>query len=340
MRSKIEISKKTDLPVSNFNRDKCRGIARKLRNKIEDRVANYIYHYSDVKGFQGIIKSNEIWMTNATSLNDETDLRNPFRGEDVLGSIQFKNPDLFDALKKNEQALNTEQVKDYYLASFSKNNNSLDQFRAYGNYCCIGFDTKKLRNRGFQLFRCVYEQKDIKKWIIRKDSLSEWQNECFNNPRGERYRRFSFYDLEFAKQAKFKNKHYESEKEIRLLVTSNSSWGWCTNSPEIFCNQPSIYSRKLNKFNAPVPYVKFFIPKKPKTTKELEKLVKNKSEHETKQIIRELEEFQGRDLLPINEVVIGPMQLQEETVIAIQIFLQENGYDKVNVIASDIPYRG
>ena len=41
-----------------------------------------------------------------------------------------------------------------------------------------------------------------------------------------------------------------------------------------------------------------------------------------------------------DKVIIGPMQHQEEEVYATKLFLLENGYDKVSVIPSDIPFRG
>ena len=47
-----------------------------------------------------------------------------------------------------------------------------------------------------------------------------------------------------------------------------------------------------------------------------------------------------RDLLPVQEVWIGPMVRQEEAKLACEIMLQEKGYKDVPVIASDIPYRG
>lgn len=198
---------------------------------------------------------------------------------------------------------------------------------------------KRLKKNRFSLFRCVYKKSDIEKWIIRKDKLKEWKNNYFDNEEGKSYKKVAFGWVNFARQAKLKNKHYKFEKEIRLLAVSNSSWSY-TNSPEMYCDQPAIYFRNNNMFNAPVPYVKFFIPKKPKTKKELEKIVKSKSRIETKQIIRKMEEEQGRELLPINKVIIGPMQHQEEEVYATKIFLLENGYDNVNVIKSDIPFRG
>ncbi len=53
-----------------------------------------------------------------------------------------------------------------------------------------------------------------------------------------------------------------------------------------------------------------------------------------------MENGQEKELLPIKEIIIGPMQHQEEAVKATEIFLLENGYDEVKVTPSDIPFRG
>ena len=308
--------------------------------KINDRITHSIYHYTNNEGFKGIISSKEIWMTNALFVNDKSELRMSLEGG-IFQNIDFENHE-FDLLKNESQRSKSKDIEDYYLASFSEDDNSLYQFRVYGNYC-IGFDPKKLQKYKFDLYKCVYEQEEIKDWFIKKDKMSEWKNDCFNNERGSSYKRTAFYHTQFAGWAKSKNKHYKFEKEIRSLVVSNSSWDsgfgydYC---PELFCDQPTIYFRDDKFFNIPVPYVKFYIPKNPKSFKELEQMVEGKSRIETKQIIRKMEEDQEKELLPINKVRIGPMPNQEEVVSATKIFLLENGYDKVVVEPSDIPFRG
>jgi hypothetical protein len=276
-------------------------------------------------------------MTNALFVNDTTELRASLE-EELLKDVQFINRE-FDIFKNESQRLEDRDIEDYYLASFSKDGNSLYQFRAYGNYS-IGFDAKKLKKNRFALFRCVYEQGHIRDWIIRMDNLQDWQNECFANKKGKSYKRAAFHDVKYGKQAKLKSRYYKSEGEIRLLVVSNSSWSPHADSPEMFCDQPAIYFRDHDLFDVPVPYVKFFIPKKPKTRRELETMIRGKSEFQTKQIIKDMELEQERELLPINKVTIGPMQYQEEAVSAAKIFLREQGYHKVEVIPSKIPFRG
>ena len=53
------------------------------------------------------------------------------------------------------------------------------------------------------------------------------------------------------------------------------------------------------------------------------------------------EERKGpRNLLPIEDILIGPMLDQEKAKAACEILLYANGYNKVSVDISKIPYRG
>jgi hypothetical protein len=47
-----------------------------------------------------------------------------------------------------------------------------------------------------------------------------------------------------------------------------------------------------------------------------------------------------RKLLPITEVIVGPMAHQKEARAAYEILLAERGYKSVGVSVSSIPYRG
>lgn len=123
------------------------------------------------------------------------------------------------------------------------------------------------------------------------------------------------------------------------MTVSSCSWDH-PGLQMLYCEEPAIYFRHDDFFDVPIPYVKFFIPEEEKSADELEAMVVGKSQIEAKQIIREMEEKQERKLLPITEVVIGPMQHQEDVVAATRIFLLEKGYENVDIKSSNIPFRG
>ena len=329
-----------------FNANECWGVLQQLDCNIVDEVTATIYHYTRAESFKGIIESRELWMTNAFFVNDITEIRRPLNGKELFRDVQFENPNEFEEFKNEQCPPDDEAVKKHYLVSFSKQHNSLYQFREYGDYC-IGFDPQKLERecfpRTFRWFECIYDPKDIKEWIITKYKLPEWNKVCFSNEQGKAYKRAAFDDLKFTVQAKFKNEHFNPENEVRLLAKFDHLWAWddYNGSVAMFGGQPAIYFKNNDGFNAPVPYVKFFIPKEEITKEELDVIFRDSnSAIEAKQYIRDREEKQERELLPIKEVIIGPMRHQKEAVVATQIFLDENGYDKVKVIPSDIPFRG
>jgi hypothetical protein len=124
------------------------------------------------------------------------------------------------------------------------------------------------------------------------------------------------------------------EKEIRLVATSHHNWGYL-NSPEMHEDDLPIHFRPHHLCGF-VPYLKFFIERKsnsrPQGTKETERQMKERKLNE--------EGAKQRKLLPIKEVIVGPMAHQKEAKTACEILLSERGYKQVKVEVSDIPYRG
>ncbi len=292
-----------------------------------------IYHYTSANGLRGILTNHEIWLTNTAFVNDITECKALKSEMDLFNEENFSNPDVkkawFDYLKQDKED------NSLYIGSFSRTEDFLGQWRAYGSYS-IGFETYKLAESNFNLYECVYDKEKIRDWILEKEKADEWSGKYLN----EQARRMAAHSLIYVASMKYKNVNYENEREVRLIAVSNHSWGLYTNSPEMYCEQSAIYFRNHNLLNVPVSYVKFFIPKESKTRKELERIVKSKSQIETKQIIRNIETKQERALLPIREIRIGPMVQQNEAKLACEILLSEKGYKDCSIIPSKIPYRG
>jgi len=148
----------------------------KLVSRLEETFADLyegtIYHYTTIESFQGIIESSEIWMTNAGFVNDITECNALSQQDDLFkdGELSFNRyvEKWWDRFFKDK-----DQRKNYYIASFSKERDLLEQWRAYGNIC-IGFDARGLTRNGFSLYTCVYEKEEIKNWILEKAKAKEW----------------------------------------------------------------------------------------------------------------------------------------------------------------------
>lgn len=302
-----------------------------------------IYHYTSVEGLRGIVESNEIRLTNTAFVNDTTECKSLQNEKDLLVENEITNP----FVKKQWESFikHADKKHDLYVVSFSKDSNSLDQFRAYGNYC-IGFDAKELTKKGFYLHKCVYSKDEIKKWIIKKSNSTRWQYSL-----DDVYKDAAAFRLIYSASVKYKNFHYKNEEEIRIIAVSYPKWDY-PNSPEMYENCPPIHFRNHQAFKFPVPYVKLFLEENPNEySVEYNKLVENiqkkgtitgenKFESPVKEWKLDWEKNIKRKLLPIKKIIVGPMPHQQEAKTACEILLQEKGYKDIQVEQSKIPYRG
>jgi hypothetical protein len=250
----------------------------------------------------------------------------------------FKDSDFTnDAVRREwhemleRQRFNEDKYIDYYMASFSRKKDLLEQWRAYGNFC-IGLDARKLgvRRRVF-LYICLYADNDIRRWILKKEKIDKWEGVTDNEQE-----RNAAYNLLYVASMKYKNNHFKSEKEVRLIATSHHNWVY-QNSPETYEDDLPIHFRRHPLYGFPIPYVKFFIEQdnsdndNATSVKETEKQMKERKLKE--------EGIMERKLLPITEVIVGPMAHQKEAKAACEILLAERGYKNVKVTVSSIPYR-
>lgn len=132
-------------------------------------IPDTLYHYTDLKGLEGILKSKSLWATHISQLNDPLEAtagcryfgdacywanQTPLYLEDVLVGLRDK--------------FYSSAPPDSFCICFSQLEDDLSQYREYADACrgyCIGFDGKKLRkniNRAigsddaFQFQRMLY----------------------------------------------------------------------------------------------------------------------------------------------------------------------------------------
>jgi hypothetical protein len=308
---------------------------RKLIQAFSEPYQGTVYHYTGADGISGIVDKHEIWMSNTTFMNDTTELKALENATGILKDNDFTN----DAVKEHWHKMhkivdrtrtNEMTEPDYYMASFSRKRDSLEQWRAYGNFC-IGFEAGKLAiiRRKIFLYECLYTEDELRKWILAKERIPEWTS------LPDEQRDNAAYNLVHVAPMKYKNKHFSTEEEIRLVAISHHNWVYA-NSPGTYEDDLPIHFRPHRLYGFPLPYLKFFIERKsnnrPQGTQETETQMKERKLNE--------EAAKQRELLPIAEVIVGPMAHQREAKTACEILLSERGYKQVTVRVSDIPYRG
>jgi len=299
----------------------------KMMHQISEPSKGTIYHYTSADGVAGIISNHEIWMSNTAFMNDTTELRMLQNTPSILNEDDFTNENMRHVWRSMSERRFFDT--NYYMASFSMAKDLLEQWWAYGGFC-IGFDAKKLSLRkGISVYRCLYTAANIKRWILKKERI-EGQDKL-----GADEKNFMAFNVLYIASMKYKNEHFKNEKEVRLITTSNHNWFY-DNSPEMYENDLPIHVRRHPAYGFPVPYVKLFIERDSNSVgnkvkeKEMEMKTRKLRDEGTKQ----------RRLLPITEVIIGPIAYQEEAKAACEILLAERGYKSVKVSVSSIPYRG
>jgi hypothetical protein len=302
-----------------------------LINAFADPCDDTIYHYTSSEGIRGIIEKSELWLSNASFVNDTTECSALQQTTELFDSSNLKN----EYVRKRWEAFtkSPDKSNDTYIASFSRGEESLDQWRAYGAFR-IGFDAKRLAKRPFNLYQCIYNTDEIKRWILEKSELDEWRGDCLN----DQLKRGAAWSIIYAASRKFKNNYFENERETRLLVVSHPIWGPFENSPSMYEDEPPIHYRDHAGYNLPVPYVKFYLIEE-EGRGDHQGPPSKESYFDMKE--RKLkEEKKKRKLLPITEIMIGPMRHQDEAELACEILLNDQGYRDVTVNVSSIPYRG
>lgn len=300
---------------------------KKLIQAFSEPCRGKVYHYTSADGISGILDNHEIWMSNTAFMNDTNELK-ALENDAGITDNDFTNEAVREEWRRKNDWRGIDRPN-YYMASFSEKRNSLGQWRAYGNFC-IGFDASKLAiKRRVFLYKCLYTENDIRKWILDKERIPGWASLP-----DEEQRRNAAYNLLYVASMKYKNEDFSAEEEIRLVTTSHHYWLY-QNTPEGYEDDLPIHFRPHRLYGL-VPYLKFFIEHKsnkpPQGIKETETQMKDRklSEEAAKQ----------RELLPITEVIVGPMAYQREAKTACEILLQERGYKQVTVTVSGISYRG
>lgn len=205
-----------------------------------------LYHYTSGQGLFGIINSGELYCSNVNFLNDPSE-KSYFK--DLL-FITFKEiPEcekIYSTLFNNSFQKSVVSPFDTFIASFSKNEDSLSMWNYYakGNGYNIGLDIDSIieQNKGtnlsIQKIELIYDQQkqlnDIKQFILGHKANCDKYEDLNERLRTEKdFNEYSKLSLEqnyliedfnggiYKLGLGFKHTAYEREQEVRLIVSED-----------------------------------------------------------------------------------------------------------------------
>jgi hypothetical protein len=102
-----------------------------------ERVAHPLYHYTDARGLDGILRNEELWLTSIAHLNDPSELIYGTKiATDELQRLAHGRHDAIRLMCAILQEVLTERVVhlfDFFVSSLSRNRDELGQWRGYGD---------------------------------------------------------------------------------------------------------------------------------------------------------------------------------------------------------------
>lgn len=215
--------------------DACKKIPARLMDECNlVDTPDYYYHYTSIEGLKGIIENKKIWLTHWKCLNDDSEINHGLkvfkRVLNQYGNGKSKNIKDFICTAIGFLVENRHYFDELYICSFTKNSDSLDQWRAYcpDRGYCIGIPKKTLVHLD-AFTKCLYQ--DEKQRKIAEDMLDCFFRECQerNLISGKLNREQEFILLKplflmiVSMSLNFKNSHFKNEEELRLVVPVNES---------------------------------------------------------------------------------------------------------------------
>ncbi len=277
-----------------------------------------ISHYTDLHGLYGIIESGGFWLSDHRFLNDSEEFENGRRLTIALlnGISQKSRYKHFRSIVEGSLSfLEGYMEEPYYLCSFSRDYDSLDQWRSYaydGQGVSINFYNQQNGLGHFFMApilsakKVVYNDAEKTRVILR--TLRKYSFEYFRDiscgfPIDDgtwSSEMATWLAMEFIT---FKHPSYQSEQEVRLIAASSHLQHF------------GGIRHRVGKQRI-IPYI---------STKDLY------NDH--------LHHLIGSSL-PIKEIRVGPAANQATTIRSIEEYLKNMGYTSVDVIKSTVPYRG
>jgi hypothetical protein len=309
----------------------------------EVELPDVVYHYTTMDAMMKITETKSIFATSVRYLNDVSE-RDHFMDQIRKRIPAYKAihqiPDLtiFDTITSGVEVYNTDFTDQPSVSSFSREGDSLSQWRSYcaaGNGVSIGFKTACLE-RAFvpefkvekpstwdsapnTSFRAVeYLSKDDPRFLDDTISLAIASTKLyFDNPDNIEDRAGITPDVYFYstinQMACFvKDKSFSNENEVRLLVDA------------VYFRTQYLEFRPAR--STIVPFVRVLIPEKPSETAGDQDSPRSKMDRVTQRL-----HF-------IDRVIVGPNANKNLACEAIRSYFGTKGM-RVEVTPSDVPFR-
>jgi hypothetical protein len=309
-------------------------LARRFWDDMEDKIrgtidnAQYLFHYTSLSGFRGIIESNSFWVSKSNFLNDAEELYyiNKIIGtsiEKLFKSIEETyNPEtvnselaqLFERkLRESQEKFNNDiNLDDFevYVLSLTGNEDSLALWYNYstGDGYNLGFDTKELlnllgefsdddNNEFFVAYGKVIYNKEDQEQILHDALFNSFKNvyqfkDEYKLDEFENELPRLFFSIITACSIFFKQEAFRQEEEYRVAFTRRTK-------------ETEVNFREKNGILIPYISVHF------------------------------------EDKLPIKKVTIGPKNNISVAKNGIEYFLRNRGYDlqDITVDKSEVTLR-
>lgn len=185
-----------------------------------------LYHYTDFKAFDGIIRCAELRLNNILNMNDTAEMRLFMHGMCKTVLERFDEEGNNDLHKKIEAYFIDELKKEFnysaYAACFSEHRDDAAQWERYGNFgqgVCIGFHEELLERMvgGAISLREVYYQEDMREHQLVNQIYEIFRDEK-DFDKGLPALKAAMNEA-WIQSAAFKHPSFSSEKEVRLVVS-------------------------------------------------------------------------------------------------------------------------
>jgi hypothetical protein len=204
-----------------------------LKERLTIPKQSHLYHYTNPDGLIGILREKKIWATNIRFLNDTNEVIEATNTAKKI--LVSKKESITKSSEKNLLQMMLSNLEDlasyFYVCSFSEDDDSLSQWRAYcpstGGGFALGIPSQQLydlaNEKSWIFVKCIYDE-EKKKVIIEEiieSFLNEYKEKVINNG-GDTNDLQTRITLNFKQyllkiSGAIKNKAFYNEREWRLI---------------------------------------------------------------------------------------------------------------------------